>query len=387
MSRAPSTATLEKTAFWLLAACLALVEFNLLTAQVVFGLASLAWLKVAIDDRRWPDVPRFFWPLATFAGLTLVSALFSGSPATSLVDSKQLVLFLIVPMALRLARADRAATALNLIIAVGAASALVGVVQSTMLGFDNLSNRPEGSLTHYMTYSGVIMLALSAAVAQLLFGRHPWAWPAIAIPALTVALALTLTRNAWIGALAAMVCLLALRRARLLLVIPVLVVVALVVAPASLRTRAASIFDRQDASNRDRLQMIAMGQRMIGDHPWFGVGPDTIKDVYPQYRPPDAVHPTNPHLHNVPVNIAAERGLPALAAWLWCIGIAVWDLVRQVRQGPAKAVAAAGLGALVAMLAAGLFEYNFGDSEFLMLLLGLMTLPYAARLPPRPVEP
>ena len=41
-------------------------------------------------------------------------------------------------------------------------------------------------------------------------------------------------------------------------------------------------------------------------------------------------------------------------------------------------LAAAGMGALVAMLAAGLSEYNFGDSEFLMLLLVLMTLPFAA---------
>jgi hypothetical protein len=30
------------------------------------------------------------------------------------------------------------------------------------------------------------------------------------------------------------------------------------------------------------------------------------------------------------------------------------------------------------MLAAGMFEYNFGDSEFLMLFLVLITLPYAA---------
>ena len=30
------------------------------------------------------------------------------------------------------------------------------------------------------------------------------------------------------------------------------------------------------------------------------------------------------------------------------------------------------------MLAAGMFEYNFGDSEFLMLFLVLVTLPYAA---------
>ena len=31
------------------------------------------------------------------------------------------------------------------------------------------------------------------------------------------------------------------------------------------------------------------------------------------------------------------------------------------------------------MLAAGLFEYNFGDSEFLMLFLILVTLPFAVR--------
>ncbi len=44
----------------------------------------------------------------------------------------------------------------------------------------------------------------------------------------------------------------------------------------------------------------------------MGVGPDQIERVYPRYRVPDAVKPTNPHLHNVPMQIAAERGLPAL---------------------------------------------------------------------------
>ena len=33
------------------------------------------------------------------------------------------------------------------------------------------------------------------------------------------------------------------------------------------------------------------------------------------------------------------------------------------------------------MLAAGMFEYNFGDSEFLMLFLLLVTLPFAAVRP------
>jgi hypothetical protein len=33
---------------------------------------------------------------------------------------------------------------------------------------------------------------------------------------------------------------------------------------------------------------------------------------------------------------------------------------------------------VVSMLAAGMFEYNFGDSEFLMLFLSVITLPFAA---------
>jgi hypothetical protein len=41
-------------------------------------------------------------------------------------------------------------------------------------------------------------------------------------------------------------------------------------------------------------------------------------------------------------------------------------------------LAATALGCIVAMLAAGMAEYNFGDSEFLMLFLTLVTLPYAA---------
>jgi O-antigen ligase len=107
-----------------------------------------------------------------------------------------------------------------------------------------------------------------------------------------------------------------------------------------------------------------------------------VQVVYPDYRVkyPEAVNELNPHLHNVPIQIAAERGLPALAVWLWFVVVAARDLWRQLRARIAPAVAGAGLAALVAMVSAGMFEYNFGDSEFLMLFLGLLTLPFAATL-------
>ena len=125
--------------------------------------------------------------------------------------------------------------------------------------------------------------------------------------------------------------------------------------------------------------MMKSGLRIIKDDPLTGVGPDMIIQVYPHYRDKTAVNQLNPHLHNVPLQIAAERGLPALAVWIWFIV----TLVRDFLQAPARAnfrrsSNAGARGRSAAMLAAGLFEYNFGDSEFLMLFLVLVTLPYAA---------
>jgi O-antigen ligase len=374
----PSASSLDRTAFGVLAACLGVVQFNLLAAQVLFGVATILWLVVLVRDRQRPAVPAFAWPLALYALATVASAAVSLDPATSLADCKQLVLFLMVPAVAHLCRGARAWTTLNVIIAFGAVGALLGVVQFSMLGYDHTENRPEGSLTLYMTYSGVIMLVLCSAAARLLFYTDQRIWPAIAIPALAVALAVTFTRNAWIGAFAGIGMLLAMRDRRLLLVLPLAAALFLVAAPDSLRARALSTFDASHPSNRDRVAMWTIGRRIVADHPLAGVGPDMVKHVYADYRPPVYVNPTNPHLHNVPMQIAAERGLPALAIWLWFVATALRELWRQARQGPVKAVAAAGLAAVVAMLTAGMFEYNFGDSEFLMLLLGLMTLPFAA---------
>ena len=70
--------------------------------------------------------------------------------------------------------------------------------------------------------------------------------------------------------------------------------------------------------------------------------------------------------------------MPALAAWLWFLVALTRDLVRRFRTGRHPFLAAAALACLVALMTAGLFEYNFGDSEVLMLFLMLATLPAAA---------
>jgi len=369
---------LDRAAFYSLVASLGVVQFSLAVAQSLFAISALLWLWLVARGAR-ATMPAFLLPLGVYAGLTLVSAAFSIDPAASFIDSRQLLLFLMVPMVAHLCGGRRALTTIDVIIALGAAGALIGIVQYTVFGYDDLSRRPVGALSHYMTYSGVLMLVTSAALARLLYYRKEWIWPAIAVPALVVALGATFARNAWIGTVLAATVLFGMRQRRLLILIPILVVIALVLAPAGIRNRAFSMFDVNDPTGRDRVAMLDVGIHIVADHPIFGVGPEMVERVYADYRPDYAVNATNPHLHNVPMQIAAERGLPALLAWLWFVVVAARDLVRQLLRGEARSVAAAGVAAIVAMLSAGLFEYNFGDSEFLMLFLGLVTLPHAAR--------
>ena len=356
----------------------AAAQVSMAAACIMLAITLACWgTMVAVHHER-VHVPAMFWLLVAYGAATIVSALASTNPTQSLIDCKQLVLFLIVPVVYRFAGGTRALTFATLIITVGAVSAVVGIAQYGVFHYDNLGKRPQGSLTHYMTYSGVLMLVLGAAAARLLYRRSDRVWTALVMPTLIVALALTLTRSAWVGACAGIAVLLALKDRRLLALLPVVAALFIIVAPARVTQRMYSIIDVNDPTNRDRVAMLRSGVQMVRDKPLTGVGPDMVKAVYAEYRDPMAVQPLNPHLHNVPMQIAAERGLPALAIWIAFIAVLTRDLYRRLRHGRHPSLAAAGLAAVTSMLVAGLFEYNFGDSEFLMLFLVLVTLPYAA---------
>jgi O-antigen ligase len=354
------------------------LQFSIAIAQTLFAVAVLCWLAIVLWRRERVEVPAFFWPLLVYAGITLVSSAFSPRPAVSFGDSKQLLLFLVVPVTYRFVAGARGSTMITVVVSAAAASAAFGIFQYGVLQYDQLQMRPRGTLGHYMTYSGLLMLVIGCALARILFGKRDRLWASLVMPALIVAVAVTFTRSASVGACAAAALLLALKDFRLLAVLPIVAALLLAVAPAPVTQRLVSIFDMNDATVRDRIAMIREGGRIIRAHPVVGIGPNMIEPFYADFRGADAVEKVNPHLHNVPVQIAAERGLPALAVWLWFIVVLARDLARRFREGSGRVLAAAGLAALTSMLAAGLFEYNFGDSEFLMLFLMLITLPFAA---------
>ncbi|MBP1636744.1 MAG: putative bicarbonate transporter, IctB family [Acidobacteria bacterium] len=353
------------------------LQFSIFLAETLLALALVAWVGALVANRERPEAPGWFLPLLVYAGLTLVATAFSLDPARSLGAAKQLLLFLLVPATIRAARGRPAETMMDVVLSLGAFSAIVGVIQFGFLGYDRLQQRPVGTLGHWMTYSGLLMLIACSAAARLLFERRDRIWPALIMPALIVALVFTFTRSAWVGACVGIGLLLALKDFRLLALAPVVAGLFFALAPSGITSRFYSIFDLHDPSNRDRVAMFEAGTEIIASDPLTGVGPNVVQEVYPQYRKPTAVEQTPPHLHNVPMQIAAERGLPALGVWIWFLFAVVRDLLRKLRSDRPRYLAAAALSAVGAMVAAGFFEYNFGDSEFLMLLLLLLALPWA----------
>jgi O-antigen ligase len=377
-------APLERAALLVMLAFAATLQVSIAAADILLTIVVVLWLVLIVRNRERMEVPAMFWPLAAYGVATLVAAVFAVDPPASLIRCKQLVLYVIVPLTYRLLRGRRAALATDVIITVGALSATYGIIQYLILNYDNLGTRPRGTLGLYMTYSGLLMLVACAAVSRVIFARQHRAWAALVLPALLLALTFTFTRSAWIGACVGIGILFLLRDFRLLGLLPIVLGAFLLFAPPALTARLYSVFSLSDPSNVDRVAMMKSGWHIIKDDPLTGVGPDMIMQVYPHYRDKTAVNERTPHLHNVPLQIAAERGVPALIVWIWFIAVLVRDFWGR-RHSLYPSLSNTGLAVIGAMLAAGLFEYNFGDSEFLMLFLVLVTLPYAAER--EPVQP
>jgi O-antigen ligase len=414
---------------------------SIFAAQVFLALAAAVYLVRLV--RREAPLQRLplDGPILAFSVWTLLSAAFSPDPLLSHESAKKLVLFALLYLSVDSLREARARDrVLDAALLGGVVLAAGAVLQYYFLGFDTVDNRPRSFLGHYMTASGLVMAVMVLSAARLFFGGRPpsrpsrqdlrglavlgaaaallcalqaadvfaleaerlfvaglaaaavgmaasrGGWPdertgatlaLLAIPLCAWALVLSRTRNAWLGAVVGLALVAAMRAPRLLWAFPAAAVLVLLARPATVMDRLTVT----DASSRDRYFMWQAGIDMIREKPVFGQGPRMVERTYPSYRWPGAPNALQPHLHNNALQIAAERGLPCLAWWLWWVAAAIGDAWRESARGrsPARWGAAGALAVLCAVMAAGLFEYNFGDSEILMFTLIVTALPYALR--------
>jgi len=362
------------------------IAFYLLTSiisisasQSFLFLAFILWGILLIKEKKLPSFPSFFWPLLVYAGLSLIASFFSRNPETSLKDSRELLLFLIVPIAYTGLRLEKELKRANLALLASAYLSMgfsfVYFILKAVPG-----ERIKGFMGHYMTQAGLLLLFSAIALSITIFSRDKtrilWG---IGFGLAFIALLLTLTRNAWIGLIVAVGVIIYLYKPKALIALPLVVGLLFAISPGQVKKRALSIFSTKTFSNRQRIEYINVGIKIIKDYPLFGTGPNTVDVVfqYPKYGLSEEAK-KNVHLHNNFVQIAAERGIPALFSWLAFLIWIFFSLIKLLKnKDPAIfSLAAGALAALLALIAAGFFEYNFGDSEVTTLFLYLMTIPF-----------
>ena len=373
--------------FRLTLATAAATLISISASQILLTLTLAAWAILRPRGPRWPG---YTVPMAAFMLATLLSLAMSPDPSVGAGPVRKFVLVSLGLLAATFVTTEsRLRQTVKALVVVASVAALVGLIQ---FGFQYAEFRSTGDLAddpmvlaratgfmgHWMTFGGGQMLVWSAALPLLMalkFGAFR-----IGAGLIGVGLIFGFTRSVWIGAFAAVAVAAVYLPFRQIgrLLIPV-VIVAILASGFIVRRVSMSFMEGNFAPDTGRIEMAGVGVRMVRDHPFFGVGPErVVSEFEAYYRGEDIQNLYIGHLHNNFLQIAAERGLICLIAFLWLFLRIGLDMVRGARSTDPvrKWASVAGLTVSMAFLSAGLFEYNFGDSEVLMLFLFLVSIPY-----------
>jgi putative inorganic carbon (HCO3(-)) transporter len=399
-------AILPKAALYLTCGSAIAILFSIAISQILLGLAVVA-LLISGTRMQFPPIKL---PLAIFIGWTVLAVVLSADPRAGTPQIRKLILFFILLLVLS---TFRGVAQVRFVVltwgCVAGASALISFYQfwekyhvwlresngKTFYDF-YVSARITGWMSHWMTFGGEEMVVVLMLLAFLFFSRErkwkPLVWAGVGI--LAVSLVLGMTRSIFLLGLPLGVCYLVwFWRRWLLLLAPVALGIAMLIGP--LRERVFSAFQPhgQTDSNLHRDILRRTGWEMVKAHPLFGLGPEQIKPQFKNYVPPGTVLPEGwyGHLHNIYLQYAAERGIPGLLALLWMIGKMIRDFAIGLRRRDldpeARFVLHGAIAVILAILAAGYFEYNLGDSEVLTMFLNAAAFGYVALATGRVKEP
>ncbi len=361
---------------------------SIAVSQIFLSLAILGFLlDRLLNPRQRLLFPPFKLPLLLFIGTTLVSWMLSPEPEIGFPPINKFWLFAIVLLVANYFSQRRTRLTYHALFLCGLVAAGFALVQYGVPSLGSVEGRLTGFMGHWMTLSGGLMLVFMAMVGYVLFSapRNVTIW-LLALSFLGVTLLLTLTRSVWIASLAGLLVAAWLRFPtwKVLLISGLGVLILIVSLPESIQKRLVSIWDPQDPSNYARLEIWSAGLEMVQANPWVGVGPQRVSKVFFDYHPDPEVRHRGGffwiHMHNNLLQFAAERGIPCAIAWLWLVIRIGMDHYRGFRRAQLpsleKSIYAVGFLSVLALFLAGLFEFNFGDSEILMVFLLLGSSPY-----------
>ncbi len=385
----------ERAPAYLAGAAAAATPVSIAISQILLGAAVLA-LLIERRQWRWPPVTA---PILVFLGWTLLAVAASPDWRAGMPQVKKFYVYLMI---FAVFSAIRTLREIRYVawgwITGGTLSALWALQQGYQMYqatprffyyvYTNQS-RITGFMAHWMTFSGITMMALLMAGSMWLFDRDRRAsrYTLTAIALLSIGLLAGWQRAMWAGTAVGAMRLLWTRKRALILLVPAFAAIILILNPLSLRDRALSLIQPQEGvldSSAHRRALRAVGWEMVKAHPILGIGPEQVPKQFYAYAPPSVPNPvpsewSTQHLHNVYYQYAAERGLPALAAMLWFLLKALCDFAKARTSRPdARWVAEGAIACILGIMVAGYGEVNLGDSEVLGMFLSVVACGYAA---------
>ncbi len=248
--------------------------------------------------------------------------------------------------------------------------------------------RATGFYNHWVTYAEVLQLIASLALGLFLALKEKKSLTGLllvlAVAGLVFALAMTVTRASWIGFALSAGVMLMLTGSRRTIVVVGACAIPLVLAGIFLlqQKRSIGFFDKRDQSTSWRETVWREGFDLLVSKPRhlvFGVGMDSIKGHWREWGLFDNGRQPIGHMHSNLLQIALERGVPALIVWLILLGVYVrmlWRLVRRATAGDdfARGLALGALGGTIGFFTSGLVHYNWGDSEVVTIFYVIMGL-------------
>lgn len=250
--------------------------------------------------------------------------------------------------------------------------------------------RASGFYGHYATFAEVLQLIGALAVGLLIaaFVRGSGLHIVIALGAcvatIALALLLSVTRGSQLAFIISSFSVIAMSASRKIVLgaaaiaIPVAVIGLYILKDQ----RGVGFFDLSDASIQYRIMMWRDGVRLIGEQPQHlvvGVGMDSVKDHWQEWGLFDKGWQPMGHFHSTPLQLAVERGIPALIIWLIVLGIyarTLWRGLKRHESGDwrTRGVLLGCAGGLIGFFVSGIVHYNLGDQEVAMVFYLLMGL-------------
>ena len=248
--------------------------------------------------------------------------------------------------------------------------------------------RAAGFYGHWTTYAEVLQLIASLALGLLIASRRKWSISglllAAALASICGALLLTVTRASLLAFVMSASVIVLVGASRRTVLAPALG--ALLVIPVGLfllqQKRNVRFFDRKDPSTMWRATVYREGVELLISKPrhlLVGIGMDSIKRHWREWKMFDNGRLPIGHMHSTPLQLALERGIPALVLWLALLAVYARMLLGLLRDVPAgewieRGLVLGALGGLVGFFASGMVHYNLGDSEVAMVFYLIMGL-------------